>query len=164
MQIFTVIIDKLSLQNLSSAQRKQALEKRIFPAEDPAVVAARKAEQLRAEKEAAEKKAAEEKAAAEKAAAEKARAEAKAARKKRRSGKIGTKFIPGQYGKRVRDSRPAPSPAGSGTEKQTENTPPGGYKDPPLPGPYRSRQPKKNLRFSLETLPFVPPSSDGYCS
>ena len=121
MQIFTVIIDKLSLQNLSSSQRKQALEKRIFPAEDPAVVAARKAEQLRAEKEAAEKKAAEEKAAAEKAAAEKARAEAKAARKKRRSGKIGTKFIPGQYGKSVRDSRQAPSPAGSGTEKQTEN-------------------------------------------
>ena len=32
----------------------------------------------------------------------------------------------------------------------------GRYKDPPLPGPYRSRQPKKNLRFSLETLPFVP--------
>ena len=79
MQIFTVIIDKLSLQNLSSSQRKQALEKRIFPAEDPAVVAARKAEQLRAEKEAAEKKAAEEKAAAEKAAAEKARAEKNAA-------------------------------------------------------------------------------------
>ena len=45
-----------------------------------------------------------------------------------------------------------------------DGSPPGGYKDPPLPGPYRSRQPKKNLRFSLETLPCVPPSSDGCCS
>ena len=119
MQIFTVIIDRFSLQNYSSAQRKQSLEKIIFPLEDPAVVAARKAEQLRVEKEAAEKKAAEEKAAAEKAAGEKARAEAEAARKKRRSGKIGAKFVSGQYGNRVRDSHPELSQKTTETGKQT---------------------------------------------
>ncbi len=119
MQIFTVIMDSFSLQNYSSSQRKQSLEKIIFPLEDPAVVAARKAEQLRVEKEAAEKKAAEEKAAAEKAAEEKARAKAEAARKKRRSGKIGAKFVPGQYGNSVRDSHPELSRKITETGKQT---------------------------------------------
>ena len=119
MQVFTVIMDRFSLQNYTSAQRKQVLEKMVFPLEDPAVVAARKAEQLRAEKEAAEKKAAEEKAAAEKAAAEKARAEAEAARKKRRSGKIGTKFIPEQYGNSIRDSHPVPAQKNTVTDNQT---------------------------------------------
>ena len=111
--------DRFSLQNYSSAQRKQVLEKMVFPLEDPAVVAARKAEKIRAEKEAAEKKAAEEKAAAEKAAGEKARAEAEAARKKRRSGKIGAKFVPGQYGNSIRDSHPELSQKTTETDKQT---------------------------------------------
>jgi hypothetical protein len=122
MQIFTGIMDRLSLQDFSFSQRKQVLEKRVFPPEDPAVVAARKAEKLRAEKAAAEKIAAEEKAAAEKAAAEKARKAAAAARKKRRSGKIGTKFIPEQYGNSIRDAHPVPSPATPGTKNNRQKT------------------------------------------
>ena len=76
MQVFTVIIDRLSLQSATMAQRKQGLEKRIYPRIDPREVAAKKAAEIRAAKEAAIKQAAEEKAAAEKAAAEKARLDA----------------------------------------------------------------------------------------
>ena len=121
MQVFTVIIDRFSLQGTSAAQRRQVLEKRVFPFEDPAVTAARKAEQLRIEKEAAEKKAAEEKAAAEKAAAEKARLEA--LKKKHRSGKVGTKFSAEKYGNSVRDSNPSQMPAKdtAAAGQQTEN-------------------------------------------
>ena len=39
-----------------------------------------------------------------------------------------------------------------------------GEKEAPRPPPFQFRPPKKNLRFSLETLPCVPPSSDGCCS
>ena len=66
--------------------------------------------------------AAEEKAAAEKAAAEKARKAAAAARKKRRSGKIGTKFIPEQYGNSIRDAHPVPSPDTPGTKNNRQKT------------------------------------------
>ena len=122
MQVFTVIMDRFTLQNASAAQRKEALEKRVFPLEDPAVTAARKAEQLRIENEkaAAAKKAAEEKAAAEKAAEEKAKQEA--LRKKRRSGKIGTKFTQEEYGNSIRDSHSRPVPAeNTAAGKKTEN-------------------------------------------
>ena len=40
----------------------------------------------------------------------------------------------------------------------------GGEKEAPRPPPFQFRPPKKNLRFSLETLPFVPLSWDSYCS
>lgn len=106
MQIFTCIVDRVSLQGISSSQRKAALEKRLYPLIDPVKAAAEKAAKIRAEKEAAVKKAAEEKAAAEKAAAEKARLEAM--KKKHRSGKVEDKFIPGQFGDSVRDSHPQP--------------------------------------------------------
>ena len=118
MHVFTVIIDRLSLQGYSSGQRKAALEKRIYPLIDPVKTAAEKDARLRAEKEAAIKKAAEEKAAAEKAAEEKARLEAE--RKKHRSGKVREKFIPGQFGNSVRDSHPVQPETGKTADKKSD--------------------------------------------
>jgi hypothetical protein len=84
MQVFTVIIDRFSLQSATMAQRRQGLEKRIYPRIDPREVKAREIAAKRAAKEAAVKREVEEKAraqaeaeaAAKKAAEEKARQEA----------------------------------------------------------------------------------------
>lgn len=94
MQVFTVIIDRLSLQSATMAQRKQELEKRIYPRIDPREIKAKEIAEKRAAKEAAVKREAEERAraqaeaeeAARKAAEEKARQEA--IEKERNRGRI----------------------------------------------------------------------------
>ena len=98
MLTFTTVMDRLSLQKYTSLQRKQALEKKLFPLEDPAVVAEQKAARIRAEKEAAEKAAAEKKAAEEKRAAE----EAQQAAKKKKSGRAYTRYSSGRSGSSFR--------------------------------------------------------------